>query len=125
MDAVYRQARAVLERAAAATGKDDKTAQISLLVELCAHRGDAALVEEMVAGVCAFAPDRSNAVRSAVVKFVEAVVARSGRATAQAAEAAFQSLAVLALDEEDKVAVPFAARICRRRGAAAPRPPRG
>ena len=46
MEAVYRQARAVLDKAAAATNKDQKTAQISLLVELCAYRGDSALVAE-------------------------------------------------------------------------------
>ena len=59
MEAVYRQARAVLDKAAAATNKDQKTAQISLLVELCAYRGDSALVAEVVEGVAGYAADRS------------------------------------------------------------------
>ena len=76
MEAVYRQARAVLDKAAAATNKDQKTAQISLLVELCAYRGDSALVAEVVEGVAGYAADRSAKVRKAVVEFVDAVVAR-------------------------------------------------
>ena len=75
MEAVYRQARAVLDKAAAATNKDQKTAQISLLVELCAYRGDSALVAEVVEGVAGYAADRSAKVRKAVVEFVDAVVA--------------------------------------------------
>ena len=54
MDAVYRQARGLLESAALASGKEEKVSKIALLVELCVHRADAALVDELVTGVSNF-----------------------------------------------------------------------
>ena len=111
MEAVYRQARAVLEKAAAATNKDQKTAQISLLVELCAYRGDGPLVAEVVEGVAGYAADRSAKVRRAVVEFVDAVVAKSKlEITDACAATAFATCCVLAVDENEPVA--GAALVC-------------
>ena len=105
MEAVYRQARAVLDKAAAATNKDQKTAQISLLVELCAYRGDSALVAEVVEGVAGYAADRSAKVRKAVVEFVDAVVARGKlQVTDECASTALATCCVLAVDENEPVA---------------------
>ena len=105
MQAVYRQARAVLDKAAAATNKDQKTAQISLLVELCAYRGDSALVAEVVEGVAGYAADRSAKVRKAVVEFVDAVVARGKlQVTDECASTALATCCVLAVDENEPVA---------------------
>ena len=121
MEAVYRQARAVLDKAAAATNKDQKTAQISLLVELCAYRGDSALVAEVVEGVAGYAADRSAKVRKAVVEFVDAVVARGKlQVTDECASTALATCCVLAVDENEPVAA--AARECPPSDRARARP---
>ena len=124
MQAVYRQARAVLDKAAAATNKDQKTAQISLLVELCAYRGDSALVAEVVEGVAGYAADRSAKVRKAVVEFVDAVVARGKlQVTDECASTALATCCVLAVDEKMKISEPNA--IARYLGASKALAPAG
>ena len=106
MEAVYRQARGLLEGASHATGKDEKVSKIMLLVEVCVHRADGPLVQEMVGGVCGFATDRSSATRRAVLDFCERVVAGSeSEADGGCASVALETAAFLSLDAAEAVAV--------------------
>ena len=104
MDAVYRQARGLLESAALASGKEEKVSKIALLVELCVHRADAALVDELVTGVSNFTTDRSSSVRRAVLDFLERVVVGSEHGGDACASRAVETAAYLACDEHEGTA---------------------